>query len=235
MGKKIKFLGIGLILLVIAGSLVVTLAIDTIVGSNIERIGSEMTETRVTVDDVSISLISGEGTITGLQLANPDGFNTENALVVNDLYIKLDLRSLLTNEITVEQVRVTGPTLFVEQKLTENNLRTILQSIEKMADSSEKPHDPSDDPGKTTGTRLVLAHFILTDGSVHLYTGIGGERAERVSMAPVELHDIGREDGTPVVEQVVLQIAEKVVEQALKASLRGGVDQIKDAIEGFFR
>lgn len=228
MTKKIIYVFAGLVLLAVAGALVLTLTIDGIVRSNMEQIGSEMTETQVTVDGVSLSLLSGEGTITGFRVGNPDGYFTEHALAVNDLYIKLDVRSLLTDEIVVEQIRVTAPVIFVEQKLTGNNLRTILNSINKKAAKTEAPEE-------TTDTRLVIVHFLLTDGSVNLYTEIGGEQDARVSMATVELHDLGRGDSSPVAEQVIRQIAEKIIEQALKDAARSGLGQMRDTIEGLFR
>ncbi len=236
MTKKIIYAFAGLLLLAVAGALVLTLTIDGIVRSSIEQIGSEMTETRVTVDGVSLSLLSGEGTITGFRVGNPEGYATAHALAVNDVYIKLDVRSLLTDEIVVEQIRVAAPFIVVEQKLTGNNLQTILNSINRKAAKTEAPDAPTEKPPEeTTDTRLVITHFLLTDGSVNLYTGIGGERKARVSMSAVELHDLGRDDSSPAAEQVIRQIAEKIIEQALKASVGSGLEQIRDAIEDLFR
>ncbi len=232
MAKKMTYAAIALALLLGGGFLVITLTLDSIVQSNIEKIGSEMTGTRVTADEVSISLFSGQGTITGFRVANPDGFSTEHALVVDDFFIKMDILSLLSDEITINDVWVTGPAVYVEQKLTENNLQTILNTIKKAADR-ERDKDPDDDPSPETG--FVIGHFLVEDGSVNFYTTIGGEQSAWVNMSKIELYDLGRDNGKQAAGQVVVQIAEAVVEKSLRAAARSGTEQLKDAIQGIFR
>ncbi|MFO8111909.1 MAG: hypothetical protein R6T92_05310 [Desulfosalsimonadaceae bacterium] len=230
MAKKIKYTAIALVLLLAAGFLVLTLTVDSIVGGNIEKIGSEMTGTPVTVEDVSISLFSGEGTITGFRIANPEGYSAEHAMVMNDFFIRIDLFSLLSNEKRVEEIIVTGPALYVEQKLPGNNLLTILNRINKRASASRK-----EPPGTSPEPVLIIDHFLLKDGSVNLYTSIGKERTAWVEMSMVELYGIGRDKRKNAVEQVVEQIAVRIIEQALKSAARSGAAQMKDAIEDIFR
>lgn len=230
MAKKIKYTAIALVLLLAAGFLVLTLTVDAIVQSNIENIGSEMTGTPVTVEDVSISLFSGEGTITGFRIANPEGYNTEHAMVMNNFFIRIDLLSLLSHEKRVEEIIVTAPAVYVEQKLPGNNLLTILNRINKRASASRKePPDTSPEPV------LIIDHFVFEDGSVNLHTTIGRERAAWVEMERIELYGIGRDGKKNAVEQVVEQIAARIIEQALKSAARSGAEQIKDAIEDIFR
>ena len=63
MSKKTLKLTAGFALVLLSLLLVITLSLDGMVKSGIERNGSELLQTRVTVDNVSISLFSGSGTI----------------------------------------------------------------------------------------------------------------------------------------------------------------------------
>lgn len=229
MSKTIKYTVIGLMLLLGAGFLVITFTMDSIVRSNIEKIGSEMTGTRVTVDGASISLFSGEGAITGFRVGNPEGYSTEHAMIMNDFFIRLDVKSLLSDEIIIEEIIITGPSVYVEQKLTGNNLRTILNSINKAAPKKASPDE------KTSDTELLIRHFLLQDGTVNLHTSIGGERSAWVKMSTIELHDLGRGRERQAVEQIVAQIADRIITEALKSGAKSGTEQIKDLIEGVFR
>lgn len=228
MSKTIKYTVIGLILLLGAGFLVITFTMDSFIRSKIEKIGSEMTGTRVTVDGVSISPFSGEGTITGFRVGNPEGYSTEHAMEMNDFFIRLDVKSLLSDEIIIEEIIITGPSVYVEQKLTGNNLRTILNSINKAA-----PKEAS--PDKTSDAELLIKHFLLQDGMVNLHTSIGGERSAWVKMSMIELHDLGRDNKRQAVEQIVAQIADRIIAEALKSGAKSGTEQVKDMIEGVFK
>ncbi|MFU8859107.1 MAG: hypothetical protein ACNA8K_01660 [Cyclonatronaceae bacterium] len=223
MAKGIKITLISVVVIIVVGFLILTLALDSFVKSNIEKVGSEMTGTIVTVGGVSISPFSGQGTITHLRVANPDGYGTENAIVVDDLFIKLNVRSLWSDVIEIEEIVVTAPAIYVEQQMPGNNLRTILNNINDAASR-----------GTPTESEMVIGRFLLKDGTVDLYTEIGGERSARVEMSEIELTNLGSDNGREATEQVVRQIADRVVEQALQAALQSGAEQLRDAIEDLF-
>lgn len=221
--KRAVTYGIGLIVaLFIIATLILTLSIDNIVRSNIEEVGSDMAGTQVTAEDVSISIFSGRGSIGNFRVSNPEGFETDDALVIDDFSIELNLRSLLSDTVVVKEIIINRPAVYVEQKLPDNNLRTILNNI------NEAASEPS------TDSYLVIEHFLMQEGSADLYTEVGGERSARVEISTVELTDLGRGGGQKAVEQVVHEIAERVVEQALQSALRSGGEQLREAIEDIF-
>lgn len=220
MARGITYVLIGLLTFLVIGFLILTYSIDSIVKSNIENAGTEMTGTRVTVDNVSISPFSGEGTISGFRIENPEGFSTDHAFVADDFYIKMDVFTLFSDVIEVNEIRLTGPAIYVEQKLTGNNLRTILNNLDEAAESETGTHG-----------ELAIGYFLMENGSADLYTEIGGERSARVEVSVIELHDLG---GDQVAEQVLREIAGRIVEQALQAAARSGAEQLRDAIRDIF-
>lgn len=224
MVKKTKYMAIGLVVLLGIVFLILTVAVDSIVKSNIEQIGAEMTGTRVTVDDVSISVFSGQGTINGLRVYNPEGYQAEHAMIVDDFSIKLDLWTLLSDMIVIEEMIIIGPVVFVEQKLPTNNLLEILGRI-KEAESK----------GTSAETDILISYFLLQKGSVHFYTEIGGARSARMDMEAIELRDLGGRDQERTTEKVVREIASRIIEQALATVSREGVGQLKDLLENLFK
>lgn len=223
MARGIKYGIIGLIVLLFVGFTVLTLYLDSMVKSGVENIGSEMTGTQVTVDNVSISLFTGQGTISGFRVANPEGYQTENALSVDDFSITIDISTLLSDVIVVNDVRISGPAVYVEQKLPDNNLQTILSNINESIST-----------GTSSDTGLIIEHFLLENGSAELYTEVGGERSARVDISAIELNDLGSGGGQQAVEQVVKEIADRLIEQALEAAMESGGEQLRDTIEDFF-
>jgi len=227
MSKVFKYTGFGIIIVLIAGYFFVNLYIDQIVKSGIEDMGTEMTQTQVTVDGISISPFSGKGTISGFKVKNPEGYSVENAIVIDNFHIALDLKSLLTDQIVVRNITIKSPSVYVEQKVQGNNLKTLMNNVEK-GSSSES----------SSGVDLVIRHFLMENGRVTLHTEVGGERTAKMKFSKIELQDLGAGGGQKAAEQVVKTVSRKLTDAALKAALKGGANQLKkeagDALKNIF-
>ncbi len=222
MGKGVKYILVILLGVLIAGLLLFNTSVDSIIKSGIEQNGSEMTGTAVTVESVSISPFSGKGTINGFRVANPSGYDKEYAIEVEELTVELSVMSLFSDLLEVHTITMKSPSIYVEQKLPENNIREILQTI-KSKDSFE-----------TSDSEMIVGRFLMEDGHVDLYTEVGGERSARVEVSRIELNDLGTGDERRAVEQIVQQIAEEIGEEALRAAVRSGGEQLRDAIRDLF-
>lgn len=222
MAKGIKYGLIGLVGLIIIGFIAFTFMIDSVVKSSIEDIGTEMTGTQVTVSGVSISPFSGKGTISGFQVANPDGYEQDYAVEVDEFSIEVDVMTLLSDEVVVRNLTILTPYIYIEQQLPENNIKAILDHI-----NTKESFETSD-------SEMVIEHFLLRDGRVDLYTEVGGERSARVEISLIEMKDLGRGGGRQAVEDIIRQIAEEVGEEVLRASIQSGGEQLRDAVRDLF-
>jgi len=222
MNKAIIYVIGGILGVAIIIVLAVMFRLNTIVKSAIEDIGTEMTGTAVTVDRVLISPFSGKGRVTGFRVANPEGFDHEYALEVDDFAIELEIRSVFSDEVIVNEIVITTPAIIMEQKLTGNNINSILGNIRSVS------------AGETTDKRLVIEHFLLTDGSVAMYLDIGGERSFHAEIATIELTDLGRGGGQEAVEDIVKEIAEQLAREALRVAAQRGGEEVLETLRGLF-
>tara|TARA_R100001143_G_C3361089_1_gene135918 strand:+ start:16955 stop:17626 length:672 start_codon:yes stop_codon:yes gene_type:complete len=222
MFKKLSIIAGTILTILIILFMVAMLSINSIVKSGVEEIGTEMTGTAVTVEGVSISPFSGKGSITGFSVANPDDYQQDYVFQADDFSIELDPWSLFSDEVVVHEIIITSPSIYVEQKLPENNINTILQHIRNIAELESSDRD------------MVIEHFLLTEGTVDLYTEVGGERSARVEISTIELHDLGRGGGQTAIEGVIKEIAEEIAGEALRGAVQSGGEQIRDAIRSLF-
>lgn len=220
--KKLFIITGSLLAIFIIFMLVLFLSINSIVKSGIEEIGTEMTGTAVTVESVSISPFSGKGTISGFRVANPNDYRQDYAFQTDDFYIELNPWSLFSDEIVVHEIIITSPSIYVEQKLPQNNINDLLRHIRNIADF------------ETTDKEMVIKKFLLTGATVDLYTEVGGERSASVEISAVELHDLGRGGGQQAIEEVIREIAEDIADAALRGAVQSGGEQIRDAIRSLF-
>ncbi len=198
------------------GGLILSLSIDSMVQSSLESTTAEVLNTSVDVEDVSISLLNGSGTITGFTIHNPEGFSDKPAAKMQEISIKMKVSSLLSDTVIVDEVRIQKPELYYEQKATGNNFDALTGS---MGGSS------------SSDTNLIVDYLLVENGQIALTADIGSEKSVMAEFSKIELEGIGR-NSSNAMEQTIQQILKPVLEKALQeAATQGLMDKAKDALK----
>jgi hypothetical protein len=183
------------LLIVIAGVAVYLYnSIDSIVKNAIERSGTEITGTKVSVGSVDISLRSGRGTIRNLRVANPDGFSKNNAVEFGELTLDLDVGSLNRDPIVIQEIRVKAPLVNaeVDEKFA-TNVGIIRDHVQQYRASAAEPAAGKQDAGFEK--HFVIRTFVIEEGIVKGdATRARGEKRE-FELPPVQLSNVGGERG----------------------------------------
>ncbi|MEO0036112.1 MAG: hypothetical protein RLZZ501_2135 [Pseudomonadota bacterium] len=126
-----KFIiGVGLLLAVIAGGLFYLFSsLDGIVKTVIERVGSDVAGTKVSVGGVALRLAEGKATLSGLTVANPPGFSSEPAIRLGEVTIALDTTSLNHSPIVIKEVSVAAPAVALELGAGGSNLAVLRRNV----------------------------------------------------------------------------------------------------------
>lgn len=218
--KALKLIA-GFVVMIIAAILVITLSLDGMIKSGIEENGSELMQTRVTVDNVSVSLFSGSGTIKGLTVQNPEEFSDERALYIQEASMKVDIRSLFSDQIVVNEVIVKSPELFFEQIGIGVNLKKLNDNMDLAFDESSE-------------TTLIIEHLVIEDSRITVSSSLERERTTEVTLDEFTLNDIGH-DGNNTVKQSVRQVLNPLLQKAMEEALRSGVtEQLEDKVRDLF-
>lgn len=126
-----KFIiGVGLLLAVIAGGLFYLFSsLDGIVKTVIERVGSDVAGTKVSVGGVALRLAEGKATLSGLTVANPPGFSSEPAIRLGEVTIALDTSTLNHSPIVIKEVSVAAPAVALELGAGGSNLAVLRRNV----------------------------------------------------------------------------------------------------------
>ncbi|MEX0723120.1 MAG: hypothetical protein WD357_08235 [Gracilimonas sp.] len=218
MKNKAVKIGIAVILFIVSAVIVLTVTIDSAIKSGIEENGSELFQSVVTVEGVSISMFSGNGSIKGFKIRNPGDFSDEPALSIEEASIDIDLRSLLSDQVLINEIIIKSPELFFEQKGLEANLKTL-------NDNMNLAHD---EPGEKT---IIIDYLHIEDGNVVVSTSIDRRRTAEANFSEITITDIGR-DGNNSIKQSVRQIMEPLLQKAIGEAIKDGVtEQLKNKIQ----
>ena len=236
MKKLIIRLLILLVVVIILGVLGIGLFLDQIVKSAVETIGPRVTKVDVRLDAVSLSLLSGGGTIKGLVVGNPQGFKRPQAISVGTATLALEPRSLLSDKVIINTINVQAPDITYETDFKHNNLSQLLQNVQEATGGAEnKPQQPAEPKAAKPAKKLEVDDFLITGGKIHVSVTALGGGAATVPLPNIHLQDLGKgPDGITAAEltKLVVDAIEKRATQAASGAVadigKGAVYVTKD-------
>lgn len=216
----IRKLLISLLLLVVLAVGATFLYLDRIVTTGIEVVGSQVLGTKVTVASVTISPLNGIGSISGLEIRNPEGFDSDYIFQLEQVEVSLNAASLLSDVIEIESIIITQPEITYETRITTDNVRALLENI---GGSGGETATADSEAGK----ELFIRDFRLLGPQVNLVAAVAGAP---ILLPDIELTDIGTEDNAATVAQVLEVVLSALRRTILEAELPG-LDMLREGLE----
>ena len=199
------------VLLLLSGGALWFLAggsLNDYIKSQIETVGTQVTEQAVTVKAVDIKITQGAGSILGINLANPKAYSQPNAFVLDEVTLDINLESLTSTPIIIDAIVIKSPQAFVQFTQTGgSNIQDILDAIERnvpKADANAVDTKTDNEP-KIKVTKIILAGTALT-----LDLSAFGNKEHSATLPDITLNNIGGEAGLPA-----SQLGSEIVKQAL--------------------
>lgn len=218
MKTAIKIIAVLLILLIvgIVGLVFFVLGnVNEIAKEAIERGGTYAMQVDTTVSSVDVNLGAGTATMSGLNIANPNGFDTDHFLNLGDSSARVNLESVRTDTIVMPEITLSGIDVILDKGGNPSNYNTILNSLKRF-ESEEQTTPDEAQPGK----KLVIDRLLLEDINVRVANMPGVSLAVgdvAVNIPEIELRDIGKEESMTTAEVINL-----VVKTVLAAAVEAG-------------
>lgn len=218
MKTALKIIAVLAILLIVGVVGIVFLGlsqIDKLAKHAIERGGTYAMQVDTTVTSVDVSLTGGTATMSGLNIANPNGFDTDHFLQLGESSASMNIESINTDTIVMPEIRLNGIDVILDKGGNPSNYNTILNSLKRFESGESKSADPAK-PGK----KLVIDRLLLEDINIHVANMPGVSFAVgdvAVNIPEIELRDIGKEQSMTTAEVINL-----VVKTVLAAAVEAG-------------
>ncbi len=197
------------------------LNLNSLIKTGIETAGTEALGVSVTVEDVSVSLLNGQGRISGLRVANPDGYEGPYAIAVAGLSIDLDPGSLTTDVIVIREILIDGAEVRYEGNLIDSNIQTLQRAASGEGESA------ADESGAAS-TRVRIDHLMIRDTRVGVHVSMLKDPLSLV-LPLVEISDIGK-DEPMTASETILRIL-KTVNQSLVPLIRENLPGLEDRLK----
>ncbi|HQT46029.1 MAG: hypothetical protein B7X08_00120 [Acidocella sp. 20-63-7] len=246
MWKKIG-IGFVVLLLLIAGAVWYLFSdLDSLVKTAIEKYGSAATRATVSVEKVDLSITSGAGTISGLDIGNPPGFSTAHALILGAIAVQLDTGSLAgSGPIVIKSINITRPQVTFELTgglgpagiSTNSNLKAIQYNVQSYAGSGAS--SAAAQGGKPT-RKEVINDLTVTGGQITIVAPqLTAQFAAQlkgktliVPLPPIHLTGIGQNSGGATAAQITNQVLGAITREATQVGTAALVAQLKGSAGG---
>ena len=234
--KKFIYAGIALIVVVAAVLIIGLSNLGPIIKTAVNKYGPAMTKTDLRVHDVSISIFSGEAKLKDFYLGNPKGFKSPEAMSVNAVYVDVDEKSITHDPIVIDRIEVVGPKITYEKVRRADNFQTILSNVKRSADNSKSSSSSKKASKESTGKKLVIRNFIITDGKVNMDVDMqtGSSVSASASLPKIHLKNVGEKSGGATAEEVFYivfaELYDKLVSPAVTATLNKELKELTSRI-----
>jgi hypothetical protein len=239
MKRKIIAGGIVIVAIAIALATFYLLSnLNSLIAGAIETHGSDVTDTSVGVSGVDISLREGRGTISGLRVASPEGFEASDAFSLGDITVDIDLKSVREDPVVIDEIRIRAPVVNAEVTSTgASNIDELRKRVQAYTAGVSGGGDGTSG-GETK--KLRIKRFVFEQGRVEVDASALGVEKRTITLPEIRLSDVGGASGaapdeiakvilTTVAKKVMSEIANSEVDRLVKDQLG---DSITDKAKG---
>ncbi len=238
------------VLISFVGALLVWSYFDDWVAAGVRTVGPQITQTKVDVDSVKLSLRSGTGTIRNLVVGNPAPYQEPFAIRLGEGSIAVDPASLNSDKVIIRSIRLNAPEINFEGGVQDNNLKKLVANMTSFSSSEKSSPSPEGGPSrklqvddvaindarvnvKLTGVAaLAGAGTTITIPSIQLSKlGTGPEGITPAALSEAILNEIVRQVG-PAVASKIGGLQPGAMEDIRKSANKATGDALNKAAKG---
>ncbi len=237
--KKALIAGGVVVVALVVVAVVVLTNLGSVVKSAIETVGPRVTQSDVTVEEVEISVSEGTAALAGLVVGNPEGYQTERAMRLGRIDVRLDTGSVTGDTIVIHEVVIDGPEMTYEVGNPRSNFQQLQKNAEDFAarNGGGGSAEPAEGSG---GKKLVIENLYVRNAKVSVSAPFLQGREAGTRIPEIHLTDIGKDSGgaTPAevaartLDAITARVIGAVGQLDLKGMMDGAAGKLKEGAEG---
>ena len=220
--KLLKLFSTAFIAMIVIAAIAFHLLLNSLIKKGIESLGPKVTQTAVTLEKVKISPFSGSGEIRGLIVGNPEGFKTPSAFKLGRVSINLEIKSLFSNRVIINEILIKNPQVTYEATLGGSNIKQIKANVESITKKIPGSKSKDSDTKSAESKKVEIGHFNFEDGNVQLSAKILQGNSISVPLPTVSLTDIGKDEEGSTLTEAMRKMLIAISDAVLNAIINSG-------------
>lgn len=220
---------VGILLLLIVGvAAYLFFFAGDVVKRGMEQFGPQYLGTSVNVDSVDMDFAAGTGTIQGVEIGNPSGFDGPYSMKLGLVTTTLDTAQSSADLVVIKNLAIDGASLAAVAQGRKTNLQQIMDNLEKAVGGFAEDTAPQTE----SEMKFIVDRFSFTNADVSLNSDVLGNRD--LQIPDIRLSDVGRKSNGATAAELARQLMKPITSAVSKAVVAQGVDlegmeqQLKD-------
>lgn len=213
----------------IAGTALLVSNLDGLVKTAIEKVGTEVAGSKVSVGEVKITLGEGIATISNLSVANPAGFKEPTAFSLGQVSVTLDAGTVTGNPVVIKTISVVEPAITYEMGDKGSNIDALQRHVQSKTGGG-KSGPAKAQPAGDDEKKLVIDRLTVTNGTVTLASPLPGVKGS-AKLGDIVMTGIGRDGGGASAAEVAGRFLNALTGSALKAATSMGIGDVGEAVK----
>lgn len=200
--------------------------LDSAVKKIVNKYGSEVTGTEVNLEGFSLHPTTGEAAIRKITIANPQNYKMPYLFELNNISVKVDLKSLTSDTVIIEDITVDKPAITYEMlSLTQNNIKEIQNNVNSYlnkSSSNDKAETTSetDSADQSAGKKVIIRHLAINDATL---SAAAGDKDVSITLPDITMNNIG--DDSKKAGSNIPQVIAKILNKILTTATQNVVSQ----------
>lgn len=223
--KKL-FIGLLIIIAIVAGALFyVSSNAGDLIKDGVVTYVPPVIGADVALGNVDLDPANGGAALTGLVIGNPEGFGSEHAFKIDNMSVKLDVASLTSDVIHINEVRLDAPDMIYEIGSKGNNIGKIQENVEKYV--AELGLESSDD----SELKYIVDNIYINATKVQIASDLLGGKGASVTLPDLHIADIGKRENGAIATDVLKQVFGVVNASATKVAQSEVLNDVMGNVE----
>ena len=210
--------------------------LDSAVKKIVNKYGSEVTGTEVNLEGFSLHPTTGEAAIRKITIANPQNYKMPYLFELNNISVKVDIKSLTSDTVIIEDITVDKPAITYEMlSLTQNNIKEIQNNVNSYlnkSSSNDKAETTSetDSADQSAGKKVIIRHLAINDATL---SAAAGDKDVSIILPDITMNNIGddsKKAGSNI-PQVIAKILNKILTTATQNVVSQKLGDLKSVAE----
>jgi hypothetical protein len=187
----------------------------------------------VEVGLVHLGILRGKVLVSDLAVDNPAGYSNKTLLKLKGCSVKADMTSLLSDTVKIDEIKLDGIDVDIEQKGLGTNLQDLLNNMKAQAPPAEKPTEttkPQPTEKKAAGKKLLIKKLEITNTKVRVRVLSGPEIP--LTLKTITLENIGsggeQVDIAALTRKILTAISQAIAQEGsgiLPSDITGGLNK----------
>ena len=182
----------GLLIFVILALLTLPLWINPVGTTVANAVVPKLTDTAFNLERINLNPYTGKLLVSGVKLANPEGYAEKDAFSLGSLSVDIEVSSLLSSTIHVRDVTVDAPfASYVFDAAGSNNIYRIIATVnEKLGPKEKKEKEPSETKVVIDKVTVKNVRAVVNTGVFELESLTVADFGKADAPAKIELSDV---------------------------------------------